>query len=194
MTAESAGGASPRRLPAEPGLWVFVIGDLLAFTLLFCVYLYYRQADPGVFSASQVYLNRAYGGINTLILLTSSWFVAAGIHKVRQGDGAAASRLFTATIACGVAFATIKLIEYGEKIIDGHTVFENDFFLYFFILTGIHFMHLNVGVGALFYMRHRTRSADAGAGSLPLLEAGAIYWHLVDLLWIVIFPLIYLLK
>ncbi len=164
------------------------------FTLLFCVFLYYRAADPVVFSTGQLHLNRAYGGINTLILLTSSWFVAAGVHKVRQGDGAEASRLFTATIACGAAFATIKLLEYGEKIIAGHTVFENDFFLYFFILTGIHFMHLNVGVGALFYMRRRTRATDAGAGALPLLEAGAIYWHLVDLLWIVIFPLVYLLK
>lgn len=183
-----------RRLPGEPGVWVFILGDMVIFSLFFSVFLFYRAADVELFNRSQALLNLNYGAVNTLILLTSSWFVVMGLNAVRKSLPKIASRCFALALLCGLLFSGIKIAEYSEKIAQGITLTSNDFFMYYYIYTGIHFLHLIVGMGALVFLLLKSRQASFSDDDVKLFESGAAYWHMVDLLWIVIFPLLYMVK
>jgi nitric oxide reductase NorE protein len=178
-------------IPGEVGAWIFILGDMTIFGLLFGVYLDGRAADPGLFERSQQVLNRNFGVINTLLLLTSSLLVVVGVRAVRAGAPAIASRVFAGAIVCGLGFTLTKYLEWGHHLRHGHTPATNDFWMYYYVLTGLHFMHLVIGMGLLTaLMRHCRRAVQTGR--FGLIEGGACFWHMVDLLWIVLFPLLYL--
>lgn len=187
-----------RRLPGETGVWVFILGDMLMFALFFLVYSYYRGKAPDLFAASQDTLNLNYGAINILFLLTSSWFVALGLHAIRENRPLLASRLLMLAGSCGMGFTVVKFIEYSEKVREGYFLTTNDFYMYYYVLTGIHFLHLIIGMGVLTFLWFKCRSllavGDVAPGEIQTFESGAAYWHMVDLLWIVLFSLIYLIK
>ncbi len=189
-TTRSASG----HVPGEAGIWVFVVGDMVMFALFFAVFTYYRSESAELFSAGQATLNQAYGAINTLLLLTSSWFVVTGIHAAKQGEGKIAANYFVLTFLCGVGFAGVKFLEYGEKIRAGLTLTSNDFYMYYYILTGLHFAHVAIGLVVLAFMWKRARRGPPAERDVRFLEGGATYWHMVDVLWIMLFPLVYLLK
>jgi len=183
------------RIPGETGLWVLVLGDLTVFALFFSAFAFYRSRDVELYQASQATLNRHYGVANTLLLLTGSWLVALALESARNRLPSRAARLLVLAIGCGSAFAVVKYCEYGEKVRAGIGPATNDFFMYYFVLTGIHFLHVLVGLGLLCWAFVRLRGSAAGAEPrLVLLECSGIYWHMVDLLWIVLFPLLYLLR
>ena len=188
-----ASQAQGKHLPGEAGIWIFVLGDMLLFSSFFVTYLIYREAEVLLYSESQLALNKNFGAINTLLLLLSSWFVAISVKQFRTRDFISSSRLIMAAMLCGIGFATIKIIEFSEKFQKGITPLTNDFFMFYFMLTGIHFVHLLIGLGVLsfcwFVIRRESRDSDVST-----LESGATFWHMVDLLWIVLFPLLYLLK
>jgi nitric oxide reductase NorE protein len=188
--------ASPHRsnahLPGEAGIWVFVLGDMFVFALMFALFVYYRNENIEMYVNSQKALSQNCGALNTLLLLTSSWLVARGVHLAREGKTKPAWRLLSAARLCGVGFALVKFFEYGEKIHEGITPKSNEFFMFYYVLTGIHFMHVTIGLGVLTFMILRLR--DPEPPSAMMLECGATYWHMVDLLWIVLFPLLYLMK
>lgn len=186
-------GQVRRHTPGEVGIWVFILGDMLVFALFFCVFTFYRAQNLELYLQSQATLNQAYGAINTLLLLTSSLFVALAVHAMRRNFRHVAPKLFALAFVCGLGFATLKFVEYGEKIRAGITLTTNDFYMYFYIFTGIHFLHLVIGMGVLIFLWHRSRQ-EAADKDLMLIESGASYWHMVDLLWIVLFPLLYLMK
>jgi nitric oxide reductase NorE protein len=183
-----------RHLPGEAGVWIFIFGDMMVFSLFFGVFMYYRSLDIAAFTQSQATLNQNFGAINTMLLLTSSWFVVLGLHAVKKNMGQLASRLFSGAMLCGLGFAVIKFIEYGEKIAAGYTLISSDFFMYYYILTGIHFLHLIIGMGVLMFLLIKAKNPDLSAGDIRNFESGTAYWHMVDLLWIVLFPLLYLVK
>lgn len=183
-----------KHIPGETGIWVFIGGDMMVFALFFGVFTYYRAQDVALYAASQAQLNIAWGAINTLLLLTSSLFVVLGVHAVRQRIRGVAPTMFALAMACGAGFAVIKFIEYGEKIRAGITLTTNDFFMYYYVLTGIHFLHLTIGMGALLYLWFLSRRPTHSESDISVLESGASFWHMVDLLWIVLFPLLYLMK
>lgn len=187
-------GPDGRHLPGEPGIWVFILGDMLIFSLFFLVYLYYRNLDIDGFNASQVLLNLNYGAINTLLLLTSSWFVALGLDAVRQQRAEIAARLYSLALLCGVGFASVKYLEWGEKIRAGHTMVSDDFFMYYYVFTGVHFLHLLIGMGVLVFLVVKLRAGKQATNDVQTFESGGAYWHMVDLLWIALFPLLYLVK
>ena len=189
----AAPGASARRLPGEEGIWAFVLGDMLIFSLFFGTFLYYRNEQTELFLQSQLLLNKNYGAANTLLLLTSSWFVATALHMYRKQNTEWAARFLAAGFLCGLGFAVIKVTEFGEKFRAGITLNTNDFFMYYFMFTGIHFLHVLIGLVVLFFIRRTALQTPDGSG-IRTLENGATFWHMVDLLWIVLFPLIYLLK
>jgi len=191
--AVGAPGPGTRRLPGEEGIWAFVLGDMLLFALFFGTFLYYRNQQPEIFLQSQLLLNKNYGAINTLLLLTSSWFVATAVHVYRKNNTVWAARFLAAGFLCGLGFAIIKVTEFTEKFRAGITLNTNDFFMYYFMFTGIHFLHVLIGLVVLFFIR-RTALRTPDASGIRTLENGATFWHMVDLLWIVLFPLIYLLK
>lgn len=183
-----------RRMPAEEGLWVFIFGDMMVFCLFFGVYLYYRGMDIETFSAAQISLNIHYGAVNTILLLTSSWFVAMALEAVRRSRADIARPLIASAFGCGLGFSLIKVIEYGEKAGQGYNVNSNDFFMFFFVLTGIHFLHLIVGMCVLTFLFLKTKRKSFSEGDIRTFEGGGSYWHMVDLLWIVLFPLLYLMN
>lgn len=190
VNAQTAG----KHLPGEAGVWIFIFGDMMAFSLFFLVFLYYRNLDIPTFTASQSLLNLNYGVVSTILLLTSSWFVVLGLHAVRKANSDVATRVFSLAFLCGVGFALVKYLEWGEKIQAGYTPTSNDFFMYYYIFTGIHFLHLIIGMGVLAFLMMKARTGQHAPGDIQIYESGGAYWHMVDLLWIVLFPLLYLVE
>lgn len=178
-------------IPGEPGIWLFVLGDMVIYAIFFLFYAYARAQEPAAFAASQALLNEFFGVANTLILLTSSWFVVKGVQAARTAPGAAHARWFKLAFACGALFCLSKAIEYTVKIQAGLTITHDGFFMYWWLLTFFHLSHVLIGMTVLVFM---WRAVQAGRTHVLLLESGATFWHLVDLLWVLIFPLLYLAR
>jgi nitric oxide reductase NorE protein len=183
-----------RHLPGEEGTWVFILGDMVVFAVFFATYLYYRSQQPELFNASQLTLKQSYGVINTLLLLTSSLFVVVGIRAIRRQVNNIAPWMFALALLCGLGFSLMKILEYSEKLGLGLTPGTNSFYMYFYVLTGLHFFHLILGMGVLTYLIFRSRAPQLTVRQFAFVEGGACFWHMVDLLWIVLFPLLYLVK
>lgn len=178
--------------PGEPALWVFLLGDMILFSTLFGVIGYYRNHDSSTFAASQALLSLPQGALNTVLLLTGSLVAALGVHAARGSSDRWARRYLLLGISTGVGFGVVKWFEYSAKFGAGITPTTNNFFTCYFVFTGLHLFHVVIGTGVLALMWLRVRSPDRLGDSLPFLEGGACYWHLVDLLWIVLFALLYL--
>ena len=116
-----------------------------------------------------------------------------GVEKARHGLGHKAVPFFTSALACGLGFSVVKVMEYGEKLAADITITSNDFFMYYYIFTGLHFLHVVIGMGVLTFMILKTRAKHFQSNDMILVESGASFWHLVDLLWIILFPLLYLM-
>ena len=181
-------------VPGELGVWMFIVGDLIVFSLFFVTFLYYRGLEVDLFTTSQRHLNQTFGAINTFFMLTSSWFVASAVHAARHRLGKVTPICLLLAMACGAGFAIVKVLEYGEKIGAGITLTTNDFFMYYYMFTGIHFVHVLIGMAVLAFLTRMSWSGQFDATRIRNLESGASFWHLVDLLWIVLFALIYLVK
>jgi nitric oxide reductase NorE protein len=184
-----------KRLPGEEGVWAFIFGDLIIFSIFFVVFLSYRADDVAQFSQSQRLLNQVLGLLNTGLLLTSSWFVALAIQAARSVENARrAPVLLLASLGCAVLFIVVKVVEWTEKIGAGHTLTSSDFFMFYFVFTGIHLLHVVIGSGVLLVIYFVARRPQLASHDLRLLEAGGIFWHLVDLLWVFLFALFYVLN
>lgn len=183
-----------RRMPGEEGVWVLIIGDLMVFSLFFATFLYYRGQNVPLFAASQTHLNQSFGALNTLFMLSSSWFVALAVHAARRSLGKATPVCFMLAFLCGLGFGVVKFFEYGAKVRAGITITTNDFYMCYYIFTGIHFMHVLIGMGVLAIMTRYSWASAFEPKTIRNLESGASFWHLVDLLWIVLFALLYLVK
>lgn len=185
-------GIPARRLPGNTGIWVFILVDLIFFALLFLSFVIERSGKAALFAASQRTLNFELGLVNTLILLTSSWFVVLAVEAARAGRQTWVPRFLALAIACGLGFVAIKIVEYSAKFSAGITPLTNDFFMFYFLVTFIHFMHVIAGTGVLTFVAFRARRGAYQPGQVQGIEMAAIYWHMVDLLWVMLFPLIYL--
>ncbi len=187
-------GQAARRLPGIEGVWVFVAADLTVFGLFFVSFVRDRGRDAALFEQARQTLDADIGGVNTLILLTSSWFVALAVQAAQAGAARRIPRLLAWAAACGLAFAVLKVIEYAHELRAGTSMLTNDFYMYYFTLTGIHLLHVAAGTVILLILWSKARAGAYGSGNCAGLESGATFWHMVDLLWVVIFPLLYLLK
>ena len=194
MNAQQSRSLAQPHVPGEVGVWIFILGDMVVFALFFVTFLYYRAQNVELFATSQAMLNQNRGAINTLLLLASSWFVVLGVRSLHQHLTHLAPRLFGVALLCGLGFVVVKFFEFSEKIGHGVTATTNDFFMYYFIFSGIHLLHVFIGIGVLVFMIVHLRKNTATTPNMVLIEGGASYWHMVDLLWIVLFPLLYLIK
>lgn len=195
MTA--VGGSAPpapRRIPGEQGTWVFLFGDMLVFAVFFATFMVERSMAPAVFDTARKTLHLNIGLVNTLVLLTSSLFVVAAVGAIRTGARPIADRALLAAIGCGVTFVVLKISEYVMLAGDGHSPGDNHFYLYYFILTGLHLLHVLIGIVVVALMLTQTRRIELSTTRLAVIEGGGCFWHLVDLLWIVLFPLLYLVS
>lgn len=193
ITAEVAAARDKHagRVPGEPGLWVIIFGDLLVFGLFFITFAVYRMGDVGPYARAQAALNQGLGLLNTMLLLASSLAVAIAVPALRSGEAGKARRATTGAILCGLGFVGVKVIEYGEKIRAGMTPTSNEFFMFYFSFTGIHLLHVLAGLAALLFVRSRC-SGQPTSGTISAVEGCAIFWHLVDILWVVLFAILYL--
>ena len=189
---DPAAKRSGKYLPGEVGLWVMVIGDMTFFSLFFGMILVCRGQQKEMFDAAQNLLHPDLAVVNTLVLLTGSYFVARALHSLRNGGRPRG--LVVATMGCAITFATIKVTEYVDLVQGGHTLTTNDFFMYYFVFTGIHLLHLLIGFGmlvALLVIAFTPKTRQLTRGRLKLAEISAVIWHMIDLLWLVLFPLFY---
>lgn len=181
-------------MPGEIGIWLFIFGDMMIFSLFFVTFMYYRGHNVELFRDSQTHLNQFFGALNTFFMLTSSWFVAMAVRAARKNKGKVTPFCFLLGLCCGIGFAIVKVFEYSEKIRHGITLNTNDFYMYYYMFTGIHFVHVMIGMGVLIFMARYSWSGEFDAKKIGNLESGASFWHVVDLLWIVLFALLYLIK
>jgi len=192
--SHAANPAVERRVPGEAGIWIMIFGDMMVFSIMFAVFLFYRRADPALFESSRAHLNQTLGLINTFLLLTSSWFVAMAVQAARAHRARAAVIMFRLALACGVGFSLVKIAEYTQKVRAGIVINSNDFYMYYYMFTGIHFLHVLIGMGVLAFMAHYVADGKFSAIKVGHIESGASFWHMVDLLWIALFALLYLLR
>jgi nitric oxide reductase NorE protein len=185
---------SARRVPGETGTWVFLFGDMVVFGVFFVTFMVERSKAPDVFDVARSTLHIGVGATNTLVLLTSSLCVVVAVGAIRAGAKAIATKAVAAAMICGVAFVGLKVFEYVALASAGHGPGANHFYLYYFILTGLHLFHVCLGIGALTFLLTQARRTELSATRTALVEGVACFWHLVDLLWIFLFALLYLMS
>jgi nitric oxide reductase NorE protein len=186
--------ADERRIPGEEGIWVFVLGDMTVFALFFGTFMYSRGKNPEAFAAGHADLHVALGTVNTVLLLSSSLLVAIGVQRVLGGRHQDATRLFTGALGCGAGFVAVKAIEWTQLFSAGKGVGSGEYFSYYFVFTGIHLMHVLIGLAILGRLVVLTRRPALEGKQRRLCETGGIFWHMVDLLWVVLFALFYLVR
>lgn len=181
-------------------IWIIIYVELMTFALLFVGYAFSRKAEVALFNESQLLLNQNLGFINTLILITSSYFVAKAVQSIKEVAkknqflaNKKASQWLIATMILALAFLIIKSIEFSSIFSQGITLSTNKFFMFYLMLTMFHFMHVLLGLIILWNIYLRCKCNAYTHEDHSGIETGASYWHLVDLLWIVLFPLVYIL-
>ena len=190
---------------ARFGMWVFLGTEVLFFSGLFALYIGYRIEHPRGFDVGVEHNTLVYGSVNTAVLLVSSYFVALGVHELRLGRNRLSAWLVGITVLLGLAFLGIKTAEYLHHFSDGiypggwgHFFEEHPepglkmFFTLYFCMTGLHAIHVLVGCGVLSFLLYKVATRSIGAWAPHPLAIGAIYWHLVDVIWIFLWPLFYL--
>lgn len=187
-----------RAVPGQPDMWAFVLFESLVFTAYFGFYLFYRGRNAELFLHSQSQLDLRIGVLNTLVLLLSSWSVARCVQSARVGAYRAALKDVYITTAFATVFLFFKVFEWARLVDIGNGLDSNDFFTYYFFLTGIHFVHLLIGFVALgiivYQIRRAARNTQGPSEAQQLVETCATYWHTVDFLWVLIFALLYVVR
>lgn len=194
ITGDDAAALRQQRnhLPGDGSMWVFVLGDLVIFGAYFLIFMVYRNQERELFLESQQHLSLTVGVVNTLVLLASSWFVATSVQATRAGDYQRALRLTLLGGGCGILFLAVKAYEWTSKISQGYTFPSNNFFMFYYLLTGVHLIH--VALGLVFLGVTFVELRKPHLRRILMVESGATYWHMVDLLWIVIFALLYVMR
>lgn len=167
-------------------MWVLILSEMLVFAAAFGLYAWMRADARALFDASQQQLDPIVGGLNTMVLLTSGLFAALATGAIAQGKVRRSRQWLTLTMVLGVAFGVIKITEYVSKFSAGLTPDTNTFFTFYYLLTGFHFAHVLFGLGILALVTWRTTLAN--------VETATAFWHMIDLIWILLYPLIYLLR
>ena len=196
---------APSRAPAPPGdlaVWVFILAELLVFGIFFLAYAFARVSEPALFDLHQAELNRTAGLINTVLLITASWFVAKGVGTMSRRDGSPGERrcgprcgrCLLLAAALGLGFVVVKGVEYAHHVGAGITLSTNTFYMFYLSLTFFHFMHVLLGLVVLVVIGIKARRGAYAPGDLNAAESGAAYWHMVDLVWLVLFPLVYVMR
>ena len=193
-TAKADEPTSGDLVTVRSGFWTFIAADAGLFLLLFLQFSLDRVQDRNSFITDQGQLHPVVALINTLVLITGSWFAASAVHALSMARHRTARRLTLATFTCGAVFVPLKISEYIQVAQAGHSPTTSTFFMYYFVITGIHLLHLFGGIVALLVAARQMGDATEGLAPGALLEPITVYWHLVDVLWIFIFPLLYLVR
>lgn len=180
--------------PGDLAIWIFILAEMLAFGVLFVVYAFSRAHQVELFNASQMTLSRTAGAINTLVLLTSSWCVVRAVSAISRDDAEHCVHWLVAAVGLGAVFVSVKLWEFHAKYQAGIGLDSNDFYTFYYTLTGFHFLHVLMGMTILGFVIAKARRGGYSARDHIGVETGASFWHMVDLLWIILFPLVYVMR
>ncbi|CAG0978392.1 cytochrome c oxidase subunit III [Rhodocyclaceae bacterium] len=186
--------AAVRHPPGDLAIWVFILAELLAFGVFFAVYAVVRMKHVELFDAMQPNLDRNAGAINTVLLRAASWGVARAVAAIERGRQVLSGRWLAFAILCGFGFLFVKVFEYAAKFRAGINLATNDFYMFYLSLTFFHFMHVILGLAILIGVWAKTRAGGYSAADHRGMETGAAYWHMVDLVWIILFPLVYVMR
>ena len=205
----------------KQGVWIFMVTELMMFGGLFVGYFIYRFKYPEMYTAGGDSLNWVLGALNTLVLLISSFTMAQAVTETMKGENKKALRLVIITTVCAFIFLIVKYFEYTGKIAHGlfpglnmwnpDMVYIGDhlresisisnidpenlrlFFVLYFAMTGLHGIHILIGVGLMFWIMKRLKNNEFGPKYYTAVEGVGLYWHIVDIIWIFLFPLMYLI-
>jgi nitric oxide reductase NorE protein len=195
VTDTPAPGNTPdKRLPGDLAIWFFILAEMLAFAVFFASYAFARANNVELFNLSQQTLNRDAGALNTVLLITGSWFVVLAVQAAHRNDQRAVPRNIALGFLCGAGFLVVKVFEYAAKFGAGISMSTNTFYMFYISLTFFHFMHVILGMVILTILWFQARKGVYSSHDAHGLESGAAYWHMVDLLWIILFPLVYVMR
>ncbi|MCB1875497.1 MAG: cytochrome c oxidase subunit 3 family protein [Chromatiales bacterium] len=180
--------------PGNAAVWVLIYSELTEFALFFLIFFVAKWFHPDVFRQGPLHLNTLAGTLNTLILISSSFFVARATRAIKIGDHPACKRWLWWTISAGAAYCGVKTWEYIWNVNAGIHSSENLFFSIYYYLTFNHLLHVLIGMCVLLWATLRTHFNAYGTDDHEGLEGAAMYWHMIDLAWIVIFPLLYVVR
>lgn len=181
------------RLRGDLALWFVIGAELLTFGLLFVAYAFARSREVALFDAAQATLDVGAGALNTAWLVTGSWCVARALRSLQAADARRGRRWLLGALACGGAFLVAKSIELGAKFAAGIDLTTNTFWMFYLMLTVFHYLHVAVAAVFLAVVAWHAGRGAYGPQRLNAPESAAAFWHMVDLLWIVLFPLLYVM-
>ena len=193
MPASGPAQAHGPRLAGDLAIWFFILAELLAFGVFFAAYAFARAKNIELFTAEQAALNRNAGAINTVLLLTASYFVVRAVQAAEAEASRQCANWLGGAILTGFAFIVVKLSEYAAAFEHNISLSSSTFHMFYLSLTFFHFMHVILGLVILIAMWNGARQGRYRPGDMNGLETGAAYWHMVDLVWLILFPLVYVI-
>jgi nitric oxide reductase NorE protein len=183
-----------KSLPGDFAIWVFIWAELLVFAILFVSFAVVRARHVAMFDAMQASLDRNAGAVNTLLLISGSWCVARAVAAIKADLNGAALRWLGCGILAGGGFLVVKVFEYSAKFAAGINLTTNVAYMFYLSLTMFHFLHVILGMVILLAVWLKARRGGYSAAEHHGMETGASYWHMVDLVWLVLFPLVYVMR
>ncbi len=174
-------------------VWLLVLAELLTFALLFLSFAFARRWQPDLFAQGQATLDIGHGLANTLALVAASACAAAAVRSHRAG-ASRAWHWWMGALLSALAFLGMKSLEFAERFNQGFDWAESSFNMLYFMLTGFHYLHVVVGALVFVAMILSARRGRFGPSSIRSPESAAVFWHMVDLLWMVLFPLVYIIR
>lgn len=186
--------APPTRLAGDLAVWLVIAAELLTFGLLFVSYAFARMREPALFDAMQRTLDLHRGALNTVLLVSGSAAVAHAVAAFEHGRQAAARRWLVAALACAAGFIAFKSAEMGAKFDAGIDLSTNTFWMFYIVLSGFHLLHVVAAAVFLGFVLVLAGRGAYGPARVHVPETAAAFWHMVDLLWIVLFPLLYVMR
>ena len=175
-------------------VWMIVVVELLTFGMGLVVFLVQAGENTELFQRGRASLNQPIGMLNTLVLLTGGWFMTKVVGNLRSDQAVAAGRWLMAAIVSGAAFLLLKGFEYHDKLDHGLDLNFDTFFTLYWLLTGFHFVHVAVAVILLVIMWRGLKKGHYTAGHHEDIESSGVFWHMCDLIWLLLYPAIYLLR
>ncbi len=193
MPAGGPAQAHGPRLAGDLAIWFFILAELLAFGVFFAAYAFARANNIELFAAEQAALNRNAGALNTVLLLTASYFVVRAVQAAEAQASRQCANWLGGAIVTGFGFIIVKLTEYAAAFEHNISLSSSTFHMFYLSLTFFHFMHVILGLVILIAMWNGARQGRYRPGDMNGLETGAAYWHMVDLVWLILFPLVYVI-
>ena len=173
-------------------LWIIIFLELITFGAALIAMVFYGKQEAEIFHESRLLLNVTYGTINTIFLLTSGFFMAVTVHEIKENQMQKAQKYLLVTMLFGFLFLILKAIEYNAKLNAGLDMGYNTFFTFYWMLTLFHVIHVIVGLVILTSVYFGIKKENSTTNIIDV-EASAAFWHMCDLIWLILFPVIYLI-